>query len=158
MLLDIQLHATLRTPPGMEAKLALSNVLCVDPKELIERARLSTVVSLDITKLGYDELDERAKQYFWSGDFRKALAVWDAMLEKIALESPKNSEEIAERLANLEVRRATALRRAGALLSAIATAATSTSPPYTDSATTSTAPTPSSRPSRPAAAATRPNP
>lgn len=108
--------------PGMEAMLALSNVLYVDPKELLERARLSTVVPLDITNLSYEELERQANQYFWGGDFRKALAVYDALLEKIALESPERSEESSRRIASLEVRRATALRRAGALLSAIATA------------------------------------
>jgi len=108
--------------PGMEAMLALSNVLYVDPKELVERARLSTVVEVDVTELDYRELDQRAKDYFWAGDFRKALAVYDAMLEKVALETPDHPDGVAERVAGLEVRRATALRRAGALLSAIATA------------------------------------
>jgi len=107
--------------PGMEAMLALSNVLFVDPKELIERARLSTVVPVDITLVSYEKLDRMANQYFWSGDFRKALAVYDAMLEKLALGSAEGSEEAANRVATLEVRRATALRRAGAMLSAIAT-------------------------------------
>ena len=35
--------------PGLEAMLALSNVLHIDPKELIERARLTAVVPMDIT-------------------------------------------------------------------------------------------------------------
>ena len=108
--------------PGMEAMLALSNVLFVDPKELVERARLSTVVPVDITGLSYEELDRQATQYFWSGDFRRALSVYDALLEKLALEAPDDPAQVARRIANLEVRRATALRRAGALLSAIATA------------------------------------
>jgi transcriptional regulator with XRE-family HTH domain len=108
--------------PGMEAMLALSNVLYVDPKELIERARLSTVVPVDISDTSYEDLDRKASQYFWAGDFRKALSVYDAMLEKVALEAPEESEAIAGRVAMLEVRRATALKRAGAMLSAMATA------------------------------------
>ena len=108
--------------PGMEAMLALSTVLYVDPKELIERARLSTVVPLDISEISYEDLDRKASQYFWAGDFRKALSVYDAMLEKVALEALDESEEVAGRVAKLEVRRATALKRAGAMLSAIATA------------------------------------
>jgi len=108
--------------PGMEAMLALSNVLFVDPKELVERAMLSTVVPVDITGIPFEELDKQASQYFWAGDFRQALAIYDAMLEKIALESDDDSEDAARRLAVLEVRRSTALKRAGALLSAIATA------------------------------------
>jgi transcriptional regulator with XRE-family HTH domain len=108
--------------PGMEAMLALSNVLFVDPKELVERARLSTVVPVDITGIPWEELDKRASQYFWAGEFRQALSIYDAMLEKVALESEDDSEEAAKRLAVLEVRRSTTLKRAGALLSAIATA------------------------------------
>ncbi len=107
--------------PGMEAMLALSNVLFVDPKQLVERARLSTVVPIDITDQSYESLDEQAHRYYWDGDFRKALSVFDAMLEMLVLEGD-NSEESVARMALLEVRRASALKRAGALLSAIATA------------------------------------
>ena len=45
--------------PGMEAMLALSNVLYVDPKELIERARLSTTVPVDVTDLSLEQLSRR---------------------------------------------------------------------------------------------------
>ena len=108
--------------PGMEAMLALSNVLYVDPKELIERARLSTVVPIDITDMTYDELEERASRFFWDGEFKKSLSVYDAMQEKAALEDGDELTSTAHRMAVLDVRRATALKRAGALLSAIATA------------------------------------
>jgi tetratricopeptide (TPR) repeat protein len=108
--------------PGMEAMLALSNVLYVDPKELVERARLSSDVPVDITGQSYPELEQRATDYFWAGDFRNALAVLDAMLEMLTLTAPEHPEETTLHLARLQVRRATTLKRAGALLSAIATA------------------------------------
>ncbi len=108
--------------PGMEAMLALSHVLYIDPKELVERARMSTVVPVDVTGVSYEDLERRAEQYFWAGDFRQALSVYDAILEKIALEGGIEDETAARRIARLEIRRATALKRAGALLSAIATA------------------------------------
>ena len=108
--------------PGMEAMLALSNVLYVDPKELIERARLSTTVPIDVTDMSLEKLDQRATQYFWAGDFRQSLSVYDAMLERLALETHHDREWVATKVASLEIRRATALKRAGALLSAIATA------------------------------------
>ena len=108
--------------PGMEAMLALSNVLYVDPKELVERARLSSVVPIDITGQTYEQLEQRATENFWAGDFRSALGVFDAMLEMLTLIAPEQPEESASRLARLQVRRATTLKRAGALLSAIATA------------------------------------
>lgn len=108
--------------PGMEAMLALSNVLYVDPKELIERARLSTAVPVDVTDMSLEQLDQRATQYFWAGDFRQSLSVYDAMLEKLALETHHDREWVTTKVASLEIRRATALKRAGALLSAVATA------------------------------------
>ena len=107
--------------PGLEAMLALSNVLHIDPKELIERARLTAVVPVDITGLSDQELENRASQYFWAGDFKRALSVYDAMADKLALEAPEQ-EEVVARLATLEVRRATTLKRIGALISAIACA------------------------------------
>jgi tetratricopeptide (TPR) repeat protein len=108
--------------PGMEAMLALSNVLYIDPKELVERARLSAAVPVDVTDLSYEDLDRQASQYFWAGDFRSALSVYDAMLEKLALEDHADPGALKRSAATLEIRRATALKRAGALLSAIATA------------------------------------
>jgi transcriptional regulator with XRE-family HTH domain len=108
--------------PGMEAMLALSHVLYIDPKELVERARMSTVVPVDVTGMSYETLEQQAEQFFWAGDFRQALSVYDAILEKIALEGGIEDEAAARRIARLEIRRATALKRAGALLAAIATA------------------------------------
>jgi transcriptional regulator with XRE-family HTH domain/Tfp pilus assembly protein PilF len=105
--------------PGLEAMLALSNVLHIDPKELIERARLTAVVPVDITGLSDHELENRASQFFWAGHFKQALSVYDAMVHKLALEAPEQ-EEVVARLATLEVRRATTLKRLGALISAIA--------------------------------------
>lgn len=105
--------------PGLEAMLALSNVLHIDPKELIERARMTAVGPVDVTGIDDAELETRASQYFWAGDFRQALAVYDAMVHKLVLEAPERDEAVS-RLAVLEVRRATALKRVGALISAIA--------------------------------------
>jgi tetratricopeptide (TPR) repeat protein len=105
--------------PGLEAMLALSNVLHIDPKELIERARLSAVVPVDVTGLTDDELEARASQFFWAGRFQEALAVYDAMVQKLALVTPQREEALG-RLAELEIRRATTLKRIGALISAIA--------------------------------------
>ena len=103
--------------PGLEAMLALSNVLHIDPKELIERARLTAVVPVDITGLSDEQLDKRASDFFWAGDFRQALSVYDAMVHKLTLSEP---DEALSKLATLEVRRATTLKRVGALISAIA--------------------------------------
>jgi tetratricopeptide (TPR) repeat protein len=105
--------------PGLEAMLALSNVLHIDPKEMIERARLTAVVPVDITGLTDHQLESQASQLFWAGDFKRALSVYDAMVHKLALEAPEQ-QEVVSRLATLEIRRATTLKRLGALISAIA--------------------------------------
>lgn len=107
--------------PGLEAMLALSSVLHIDPKELIERARLS-VVPLDVSGWSQEKLELQASRHFWAGDFNKALAVYDAIVEKTMLEGAGESREAAAFLTRIEVRRATTLKRAGALLSAIASA------------------------------------
>ncbi|MDH3626843.1 MAG: helix-turn-helix domain-containing protein [Acidobacteriota bacterium] len=108
--------------PGMEAMLALSNVLFVDPKQLVERARLATEVPIDATDIDFADLNQQAADAFWTGDFRKAISIYDAMLEILALQKDDADEPLAHRIAAVEVKRATALKRAGALLSAIATA------------------------------------
>jgi tetratricopeptide (TPR) repeat protein len=108
--------------PGLEAMLALSNVLQIDPKELIERARLSAVVPVDVTGLSDEALEDRASQYFWAGDYKRALAVYDAIAQKLAREQPDGASAREARMATLEIRRATTLKRAGALISAIAAA------------------------------------
>ncbi len=108
--------------PGLEAMLALSNVLEIDPKELIERARLAAVVPADLKGLADDELESRASQYFWAGDFRNALAAYDALAQRLAGSATDESEDVVARRATLELRRAATLKRAGALVSAIASA------------------------------------
>ena len=107
--------------PGMEAMLALSNVLFVDPKELIERARLATAVPIDVTGLSSEELEKKAAEHFWNGEFREALAIYDAVMEMLALQEDPAAATRAK-LARLEVSRATALRRTGALAAATASA------------------------------------
>ena len=107
--------------PGMEAMLALSNVLYVDPRELIERVRLATIVPIDMTGLSFDELEKKAAAHFWSGEFREALSIYDALLEMIALQEKQDAATQAN-LARLEVQRSAALRRTGALAAATATA------------------------------------
>ena len=107
--------------PGMEAMLALSTVLFVDPKELIERARLATSVPIDVTGLSTEELEKKAAEHFWNGEFREALSLYDAVMEMLALKEHPNAATRSH-LARLEVNRATALRRTGALSAATASA------------------------------------
>jgi tetratricopeptide (TPR) repeat protein len=77
---------------------------------------------VDVTGVSYEELGQRALGYFWGGKFREAIAVYDAMMERLALEPDGDPRDRAGKVAKLEVYRATALKRAGALLAAVATA------------------------------------
>ncbi len=101
--------------PNVEALVSLSSALNVDPTEVLERVRLATQVPVDITGLSYDALRERALALFWAGDYRKALSIYDAMLEQLILDPPKDPDELLQRRVRIEVNRASALRRCGAL-------------------------------------------
>ncbi len=108
--------------PGLEAMLALSNVLYLDPKEIIERARLAAVLPGDESELSDEELEARASEYFWAGSHKNALAIYDTLLERLAVRGSNLDESPRVRQAVLEIRRATALKRAGALHSALSAA------------------------------------
>lgn len=107
--------------PGMEALLALSRVLYVDPNELIERASVAVTHPMDAAAVTDTELERRASRSFWSGEFRDAIAAYGLLLARAKTGPWRERDDTVERVATLEVRRATALKRAGALQSAIAT-------------------------------------
>ena len=111
-----------RALPSLEALLALSRALHVDPMEVLERAELTSAVPVDLTHLSLDDLARDAHGKFWSGRFREALGSYDAMLERLALDPPVAEGARLEQLAEVELWRATTLRRCGALLAARATA------------------------------------
>lgn len=107
--------------PSFEALLALSRVLHFDPMELLERAELAATVPVEVTGLTLDDLRTQGRDYALAGDYRSALAAYDAMLELAVLDPPP--PDVLHRLkAEIELRRAGALSRCGALLSAEASA------------------------------------
>ena len=61
--------------PNVEALVSLSNVLHVNPMEILERVHLASPAPIDLTGLGFDELRLRAEQFFWASDYRSALSV-----------------------------------------------------------------------------------
>lgn len=101
--------------PTIEALVSLSDVLHVNPSAILERVHLASPVPVDLTGLDSEELGRRAESLFWAGDFRGALAVYDAMHQRLALDPPADPE-IARRLeVKVEIERAVCLRHLSAL-------------------------------------------
>lgn len=104
--------------PGLETFVALSCALHVNPMEVLERVDLAAKLPLDITELPPEELRSRAEDYFWAGDYRSALAAYDAMRDQLLLDPPQQHAELSRRHARIEINRAAALRRCCALSAA----------------------------------------
>jgi tetratricopeptide (TPR) repeat protein len=81
--------------------------------EVLERIDL-TMAPVDLTALSFQDLGKRAEQHFWAGDYRRALAHYDAMFERLVLDPPADPIERRRARAGVEVNRAVALRRCGA--------------------------------------------
>lgn len=107
--------------PSFEALMALSRVLHFDPMEVLERAELAVQVPVDVTNLSLDDLRSQGRDFAMAGDYRGALAAYDAMLERASLDPPSPADLVRLR-AEIELRRAGALSRCGALLSGEASA------------------------------------
>lgn len=111
-----------RSLPSLEALVTLSRVLHFEPTEVLERVDLAATAPLDLTGISLEQLGRRAYDYFWESDFRRAAATYDVMLERLALDPPADREKLEHLRSGIELRRAAALRRCGALLSAEAAA------------------------------------
>jgi transcriptional regulator with XRE-family HTH domain len=99
--------------PGVEVLLTLAQTLHVSPNEVIERLEMSRGAEIETAGLTPEEADRLASNAFWAGDHRRAAAYYDAMLRQLAAEPDDGSVERRHRIATLEVRRGTALRRCG---------------------------------------------
>lgn len=108
--------------PGLEALVSLSGVLNVEPLEVLERVRLANAVPVDVTGLSWDELNARAEGFFWAGNYRSALAVYDAMFDRTLLDPAEDLSVRARCQARVEINRAVALRRCSALRAGMASA------------------------------------
>ncbi len=108
--------------PGLEAFVSLSRALKIEPAEVLERVDLASAVPVDLTDLPLEDLLKRGEEFLWAGDYRKALSVYDAMLDRLVLCPPENEDERRRWHSRLEVNRAVALRRCSAVKAAQAAA------------------------------------
>jgi len=111
-----------RCLPGLEALMSLSRVLHVEPAEVLERVDLHATVPVDVTDVSLEDLLRRGEELLWAGDYRGALALYDAMFERLVLAPPSDDAERKFWRARIEINRAVALRRCSAMKAAQATA------------------------------------
>lgn len=95
--------------PSIEALVSLSNVLHVDPAEVLERVRLraegDSTAACDLQELG-----QRAERLLWAGDHRGALGAYDALLGRLAAAPPATDDDARHMAARIELKRAVACR------------------------------------------------
>ena len=105
--------------PGIEALLAYSKVLHLDPEEVLERARLALPARRpELSGHSFEELESRAEELGRSGDHYGALVVWDILRDRLAQEPSAGKAQHARSLATAELGRANSLVREGAPLAA----------------------------------------
>jgi tetratricopeptide (TPR) repeat protein len=103
--------------PGLEVLLTLTQALHISPAEVLERLELSRA-DVETAGLTEEQLEVEAGQRFWEGNFRQAVACWDALLRRLEAELQPDPAARDRRIATIEVRRGTALRRCGATAAA----------------------------------------
>ncbi len=108
--------------PGLETLVTLCSVLHVDPSEVHDLVHAAADVSVNFDESTAEEVRERAKKRFWSGDYRQALALYNAMLRHLADSPPGDVADRDREHARVQILRATALRRMGAFSAARAAA------------------------------------
>ena len=124
--------------PNPFTLLGISQVLRIDPMEVFDRLKLAVARPKEVAGRDYAALDQLFKDTFASGDFRRSLAILDATMDQL-VGSGSSSEETMHRRTLVELRRATTLRRLGALTAARAAAERVLSAPGSDAALLRTA-------------------
>jgi len=104
--------------PSAVTILALSTVLRVDPMEIFDRLKMATPVPAEYRMWSIEQLDGRFLELFGSGRFREALTALDTMMTRLVESEGIDRATRQRRMAVVEVRRATTLRRLGALVAA----------------------------------------
>ncbi len=105
-----------QTSPHMVSIVAMTEALRIDPMEVLDRLKLAVAPPPGTDKATYEELDRQWRPLFHAGHFQETLAVLDRMAALIP--GQPDSNEVAFHRAQLELRRATTLKRLGALTAA----------------------------------------
>lgn len=105
-----------QTSPQMVSIVAITEVLHIDPMEIIDRLKLAVAPPSGTEEMSWDDLDRQWRTFFHAGHFRETLAVLDRMAGMISGQT--NTKEVTRRRAALELSRATTLKRLGALTAA----------------------------------------
>ena len=72
--------------PSLEAVIALSRTLHIDPLEILDRAERSLISTNDLEGAPHEELLAKADELFWSGDHRKAAAAYELLLSRLPVD------------------------------------------------------------------------
>ncbi len=107
--------------PGLEVLTSLSEVLHVDPTEVLDLIKVQSP-PVDLSGVTRKELTRQAEESFWAGDYRRALATYDAILHHLLLDPPEDENEQVRVRAKVEIDRANTLRQCSALRAARAAA------------------------------------
>lgn len=111
-----------KTQPALGTVVALTEVLHIDPMEVIDRLKLAAAPIAGHDDRTLEELDQQSKHLFYSGHFREALAILDTLAEQVSTRVRRGDAPGGMTLAAVEVRRATTLKRLGFLTAAKSTA------------------------------------
>lgn len=100
--------------PGLEALLALTQALFLDLTEVAEIFHRAAPADVDLTGVTYDMAMQRARERFWAGAYRDAIAQFKAARD-LAMLDPIDDDPVEERRrrAKADIGVATGLRRLG---------------------------------------------
>ena len=109
-----------RCLPGLETLVSLARVLHIDPAEVLEQVDIAhpPEVGVDVSDMSPRDLLRRAEERFWAADFRGALALLEAMSDRLLLDPTVEDRERRRLLARMQINRSCCLRQCGALRAA----------------------------------------
>ncbi len=90
------------TDPTLTTVRVLAKALRLSPAEVMERADITAPTLIDVSGVDRRELRSRAEACFWSGNYREALTLYDAMLAHLELNPPASAGKHDRERARIE--------------------------------------------------------